>query len=151
MPNWVKCRLYFEGRDMEEVRERYSSVSEDGKMMFDFGKVVPEPDYELEYVDWYSWRIKNWGTKWNSCQNEWTDDSVEFCTAWSAPYPILEEVARQMGCRVRMEYADENIGSNCGIAEASPRGMEMDCEMTRDDSARMWGYDGYEDFEQSMY
>ena len=47
---------------------------------------------------WYSWRINNWGTKWNaydcgmdSCEGDCA--KVFFETAWSAPHPILEKLS----------------------------------------------------------
>ena len=44
--------------------------------------------------DWYDWRCKNWGTKWNSVDTEIIEDEREgltytFNTAWDCPREIV--------------------------------------------------------------
>ena len=44
--------------------------------------------------NWYDWKCKNWGTKWNSCDTEITQDEREgltytFNTAWDCPREIV--------------------------------------------------------------
>jgi hypothetical protein len=46
---------------------------------------------------WYEWSIEHWGTKWNACDAEVTDNGegslhVNFDTAWSFPFPIFEKL-----------------------------------------------------------
>jgi hypothetical protein len=46
---------------------------------------------------WYEWRCAHWGTKWNACDAEVTDNgdgslNVRFDTAWSFPFPIFEKL-----------------------------------------------------------
>ena len=49
----------------------------------------------IGHPDWYSWCLKNWGTKWNACRTEINDNSdhgyaeITFDTAWDAPTPVL--------------------------------------------------------------
>ena len=64
---------------------------------------------------WYGWCCDHWGTKWNASEPYWSDDMVTFETAWSAPYPIYEELAKKFpGVDIDVDYADEDLGSNCG-------------------------------------
>ena len=47
--------------------------------------------------NWYEWRCQHWGTKWNACDAEITDNGdgslhVQFDTAWSFPFPIFEKL-----------------------------------------------------------
>lgn len=75
---------------------------------------------------WYQWCIANWGTKWNVHADDEaiidTDGSITFETAWSAPQPIIYTIVKHMahtqGLRgtmcIRHQWADEDIGSNCG-------------------------------------
>jgi hypothetical protein len=47
--------------------------------------------------NWYEWRCQHWGTKWNACDAEVTDNGdgslhVQFNTAWSFPFPIFEKL-----------------------------------------------------------
>ncbi len=51
------------------------------------------------HASWYSWRIKNWGTKWNACSVEVVEEEegciqVRFDTAWSSPVPIFEQIPK---------------------------------------------------------
>lgn len=69
------------------------------------------------WKDWYDWSIDNWGTKWNACHEYIDDDNqvIEFETAWSMPEGIIKEICKYTP--VRVEFADENLGSNCGIED----------------------------------
>ena len=69
------------------------------------------------WKDWYDWSIENWGTKWNACDVHVDDENqvIEFETAWSMPDGVLKEVCKYTPLRV--EYADENMGSNCGMED----------------------------------
>ena len=68
---------------------------------------------------WYDWAIENWGTKWNS-YDSWKgqENGLLFSTAWSAPHPVIEALAAKYpNVRITHEWADEDIGNNCGIRE----------------------------------
>ena len=46
---------------------------------------------------WYSWRLQNWGTKWDACSVEITRDDedyleIRFDTAWSPATPVIEKI-----------------------------------------------------------
>lgn len=66
-------------------------------------------------TDWYNWRIKNWGTKWNA-ETTYVDEEsgfAEFTTRWSCPFEILEELAKYTD--IIVSYTDEDMGSNYGV------------------------------------
>lgn len=68
---------------------------------------------------WYDWAIENWGTKWNS-YDPWKgqENGLLFSTAWSAPHPVIEALAAKYpNVRIVHEWADEDIGNNCGTRE----------------------------------
>ena len=105
---------------------------------------------------WYEWSCYNWGTKWNTCgYDSNTDysngDKLWFQTAWSAPHPILQKLSEQYpDIRFTHEWADEDLGSNCGRRVY----FGGECEETYypetnkealDFAARVWEYD-LEDF-----
>ena len=65
---------------------------------------------------WFHWRMENWGTKWNAYDTEAGDDNeLVFCTAWKAPHPVIEKLAKMNPeLVIRHEWADEDTGHNCG-------------------------------------
>jgi len=69
---------------------------------------------------WYGWCTNNWGTKWNAYgYDEGTDYSasgnLHFQTAWSAPHPVIKKLAQMYPDIIfEHEWADEDIGVNCG-------------------------------------
>lgn len=105
--------------------------------IIDFDKIIPEPRFrkdcpescirtadssaqELEdrpWFDWYTWRLKYWDTKWNAYDGftTMTNSTLTFVfsTAWSAPMKIYYMLA-ELGYDMEIEYADEDLGSNCG-------------------------------------
>jgi len=67
---------------------------------------------------WYDWSITNWGTKWNSYDVYWHSDNsvVEIQTAWSTPEPVIVALSQKFPeAKFACLYADEDIGSNCGV------------------------------------
>ena len=76
--------------------------------------------------DWYEWRNKNWGTKWDVCEAEIDEDGIEYgedfnndeeyvpvawfsfrCwTAWGPPVPVWDRL-HAMGIEVEADYQDE--------------------------------------------
>ena len=50
--------------------------------------------------NWYAWNIENWGTKWDAAEVDTERIAprhflTRFHTAWSPPYPVIEEASRQ--------------------------------------------------------
>lgn len=133
MPNHVKNQISFKG-DPEEIRKLLEWVKNDefGMGTIDFDKIIPMPEgmsreplsYQSRILsggwNWYDWSVEHWGTKWNAygfaedrddCQNE----KLVFLTAWSAPHPVIREIAVQFPeLEIVHEWADEDIGMNCG-------------------------------------
>lgn len=64
---------------------------------------------------WYGWSCENWGTKWNAYDQTEIDSGIQFDTAWSTPDPIFHKLSTSWpDLTFTVEYADEDIGSNCG-------------------------------------
>ncbi len=64
----------------------------------------------------YEWCCEHWGTKWNAYDIAFDYDSITFCTAWATPLPIWEALSKHIpDVQMVIEYADEDIGRNCGI------------------------------------
>lgn len=108
---------------------------------------------EHGHASWYGWSIQNWGTKWNSYSNEeWVVDgntaSIQFETAWSTPMPVFGALSKKFpGLDIMVEYADENIGSNCGVIAC--KGGECEVEYKSGDDEFACRINGY-DYEECM-
>ena len=81
------------------------------------------------HKDWYGFCCDNWGTKWGASEVEWVnDDQVEFETAWSFCFPIVEKLSKLFpDIIIEFEYADEDCGSNDACGKFI-NGQEVDCE-----------------------
>jgi hypothetical protein len=129
------------GKGAEEVLQS----SANNRKEFCFNKILPMPE-ELEettspsqkaqtneeqrikndlikkygYDNWYDWRVENWGIKWDAydCDTiELGDTETKFNTAWITPKKIFIELSKKYpDVVITVDYADEDIGSNCGIA-----------------------------------
>ena len=141
MPNWVKNKVTVKG-DSEQKKTLFEMFSK----RVDFEKIVPMPE-ELKNTispvryerltheerikcnelkrkygadNWYDWAWKNWGTKWNACDSiiDKSESTMEFDTAWATPGKIFILLSKQFDKLVfTVEYADEDLGYNCGVAE----------------------------------
>jgi hypothetical protein len=95
--------------------------------------------------NWYSWCIENWDTKWNSNNTIIDDNTLLFETAWSHPEKVILKLSQLLpNSVIEVQYADEDIGVNCG--EYSIKNGEILSEkvFANDEEARafaneLWG------------
>ena len=99
------------------------------------------------FVDWYNWSREKWGTKWNAHNtNMYDDEAVEFETAWCMPYGVMCALAKKLNMPVRVCWADEDLGSNCGMVDLiyNPTTDEVECYEVMTESRELaydtWGY-----------
>ena len=123
MPNHCHNRVTFYSEDTTVIQRLYNIFKSDNI----FTQFIPEPDWKTtpnekgelpiqpekdsmmppQFPDgttddrWYSWRLTNWGTKWDAYEVE-IDDSelhygfeVSFDTAWSPPEEICYAIKEQ--------------------------------------------------------
>lgn len=111
------------------------------KDLKDLGNTYINNILEYGYDTWYDWSYANWGTKWGACHCYYVDeDSIEFDTANGCPYQIFKEISRKYKTRVEVDFADEDIGSNCGTL-IFENGKEIEFEIGDDIFAyKVWGY-----------
>ena len=93
--------------------------------------------------DWYDWSIKNWGTKWNAGATVVDSDVIEFQTAWSTPIPVFVELSKRLkDITINVDYADKDIGSNCGTLEILNGNVhQFEPENPEKFACDIWGYD----------
>ena len=137
MPNWVVNKVTISGD--EKSIEKLLAKCKTEESEFSFDGIIRMPND----VDWYSWSIEHWGTKWDACDadvhrvNDGTV-SIVFDTAWSAPIPIYKAINKKYRTLdVHVEYADEDLGENCGIYD---NGTISTPEHPFRFACEMWGY-----------
>lgn len=112
--------------------------------------------HEHGSYNWYDWNINNWGTKWNSSEPiSSVDNEFWFQTAWSMPEPVLKKLSEQYpNCTIMHEWADEDIGSNCGNGSYSAGDAELYWCTGREAvefANNLWGWDGSCDEDSDFY
>lgn len=101
-------------KQIESLAEKHNMSVED---FLALGKQYIDNYREYGAVTWYEWCNENWGTKWNlnpqDCHFE--DGYLSFSTAWSAPFPLIEELSKMFSsARFDIRWADEDRGCNVG-------------------------------------
>lgn len=118
-----------------EYDQRYGKLSKEAlKKYLELGKTQVDNYRKYGYTDWYGWRNANWGTKWDADVVSVDGLSIIFDTAWDCPMPIIERIAKALkNYTFALEYADENIGYNCGayIFQDGKQGLGADMSGSR--------------------
>ena len=87
---------------------------------WELGKAAWQNIRDLGAPTWYEWCNQNWGTKWNAYgydeSRDYSDgNNIWFQSAWDAPHPVIEKLAAKFPeITFEHEWADEDIGQNCG-------------------------------------
>jgi hypothetical protein len=136
MPNHVTNVIELKG-DKKQISELLEQIKNDdfGLGTIDFEKIIPMPDNiykgnlgkeEMKLYsknNWYDFCVANWGTKWNAYGYEKdvdysNDGELRFLTAWNAPHPVISKLSEMFpDIEIVHEWADEDIGMNCGRYE----------------------------------
>lgn len=150
-----KFERYNNREDLEELAKyfeenkkcgSFDNTDYDGlgiKTLEDLGNRYIQNVLEYGYDTWYDWSCGVWGTKWNSCNcYEIDDNKVEFDTAWSCPIGVLTELSKQYNdIEIYVEYADEDLGYNCGSFVLRNGIMDEYCEGDLEFAMEVWDYD----------
>ena len=89
----VEDAIKYISSNFEDIPNGWEELSEDElERRTELGRKAIKNIELYEAKDWYDWRVKNWGTKWD-CYETVVEDSecsiyLEFWTAWSSPYPM---------------------------------------------------------------
>ena len=100
-----------------EYRRSHTDISSED---WDLGKTAFRNQQLYGATTWYDWSIQKWGTKWNAYDydkdTDYSDaENLRFQTAWAAPHPVIEKLAEMYpSVTFTHEWADEDIGNNCG-------------------------------------
>ena len=124
MPNWCENILQLKHSNKSKLEEALQAFK-DEKLLDWF---VPMPDhiklggvsgYEMLSEDnWYGWRCKNWGTKWDIAEvgYKWVSDNcleLSFDTAWDPPISAYDAAVAVHGFELVAFYNEPNMAF-CG-------------------------------------
>ena len=101
-----------------------------------FGEATPEQIANKEkfgHSDWYSWRLANWGTKWDAIEVDFIEEddesaTIRFDTAWSPPTDLLQWYAEQNPDVIFInQYDEEGMGFEGFECNGPKSGFEQHC------------------------
>lgn len=151
------CELAYKDFDLKKIKEDNEHfiknyVDDEYKNigiwnLRDFGEKLLNNIKEYNADTWYDWSCDNWGTKWNSCDSTTNGvDEWQFETAWSMPMPIYKKLSSMFDdTTFTIEYADEDLGYNCGIVKLKGGKVIYDTLGDYKFACNLWGYED-EDF-----
>ena len=96
MPNHTTVKLVVEGPSELVGKFIEENRGDDSPLSFETQHPTPseamddktqrDSSGEFKMPDWYTWRLENWGTKWDCYDHtEWEGGEIKFFTAWSPP------------------------------------------------------------------
>ena len=111
------------------VMWRGEDNDDDGKKEFE--KYVSELTEKYGHCDWYSWRVANWGTKWDVSESDVDEMDgealmVHYDTAW-APNDSFIKFASTVypSLKFRLSYEEPGCGF-CGVLICKDGEVEID-------------------------
>lgn len=140
---------------IEELKNRFEQrTKEQQEKILSLGKQALSNIEKYGCKSWYDFACDKWGTKWNayssyienvsnnnfeeSLMNLRNDITFSFQTAWSTPLPIFEALSKKYPeATFYIEYADEDMGNNCGYFEIK-NGEALDYNNDKTDSSENW-------------
>lgn len=157
--------LYIDSGDDSEIKKRMSWMKNKSHHSIDdyiksvvnnqsleeflkVGRIALQNIKDYGHKDWYTWALSNWGTKWNVSSTYLEDNEINFETAWSNPFPVILELSNKYpDVVVKLKFADEAIGSNCGEYHLKAGEVVFQKEYDEVEACILWGYDPSEMFE----
>ena len=112
-------RGYLQAKDQNQPTGKYLRYQAEHPDNWKLGEQAYQNLQQYGASTWYDWCVENWGTKWPAMQDDIPVSGKNLCfdTAWSFPDGIIEKLSSMYPeVTVIAEWADEDIGSNCGRA-----------------------------------
>lgn len=110
--NYINVKDYLLTSDqVEEMLNSYKDLSE----VISLGAKQISNLYKYKAANWYFWCIENWGTKWNSSNLEYSNNTIKFETAWEPCIPVIIRLSElNPDMKLAYLYSDEEEGVDCG-------------------------------------
>ena len=113
MPNWCDNTLTLTHEDPTQI-DRAIAAFQEGKLCQEFHPMQPQL---LEDESWYSWRVENWGTKWDVGGEHATIERFDknnvyfaFESAWAPPIYFYQFLEEELGFTVDAMYYEPGMG-----------------------------------------
>ena len=107
------------------------------ELIEEYKRATKEQREKYGVVGWYDWRVRNWGTKWNAYDCVGEGNTILFDTAWNAPIPIFQQLAKMFpDIELHVVFADEDAGYNTG--ELTIQGENAIVNFPDDDTDESW-------------
>lgn len=143
MPNWCYNTIEFNNAADCETVARIMTNS-DG--VLDFNMLIPTPSGLCGKER--DWRIENWGTSRNVCEDDICGPYLSFETAWDAPLGIYKELVRRFpDMSFSVSFCEEGNGFAggvfaCGDGTANLVSRSFECD-EEDLEAREEAWDAF--------
>lgn len=135
MPNWVRNNLRIKSNGEKTLELLELLKNDKGEMTF--SNLLPTPKELMDgtapnndlsdddrallvskygHDNWYSWRLANWGCKWDADESifykQGDDWIISFSTPWEPPTEFMKKLSEQFDkITFILQFADECIGS----------------------------------------
>jgi hypothetical protein len=138
MPNWCTNQVILRHSDKSKLEAICEEVAK-GDAAELFQSLRPMPLNEEE--NWYTWRLNNWGTKWDANVFHITENDnelvVDFDTAWGPPIELYEHMLKD-GWEIEAVYYEPGMGF---VGQFRGSG-----DVVWDNDSYEWNYDAEEPF-----
>ncbi len=149
MPNWCITNITFESDNKEFLDKLLEDIQETKTFL---NILRPRPAEEEE--NWYEWNCDNWGTKWDLCEDEfsniskWGDKKIQMGVqfAWCPPEEALQYFHSQHpDVKVEWIYIEDGM-EFCGhkIMEGGNTVLDNYCGSISSKSKEEWQQDNTE-------
>ncbi len=108
-----KRNLILNEEETKKILKKYHDNLEE---IYEIGQKQVNNILQYDALNWYEWRIRNWGCKWNADKLEILDGcSFSFETPWDPPLNVIIAMSKaKPHIKIAFLYADEDIGSHVG-------------------------------------
>ena len=130
-------------KEREVFCEKHKITRDEDKALL---QVYADNIKKYGFPTWYEWSIENWGTKWDACEVGYDiykeTITLWFDTAWSTPLPIFLELSKLFPTLdIDVDFADEDLGCNCGEYKLKGGELTSDLKGDLDFACELWGFD----------
>lgn len=166
MPNWCSNSITIQGPTdtlkqlWDDAQTGHKYQDDDGNTVEEFGllnAMVPQPDFDSVtdlsegMPDWWTWRVSNWGTKWDISDEglEFTDNGDGtseitgwFDSAWAPPIEAYNAFLDDMdNCSITASYHEPGMdfaGFYTDGEEEHLEGVRDEYELAEDERSDLY-------------